>query len=61
MKGFCFYQSLEAAIEKYPKAACHHRHQEKAHVSPKKPLRGKLEENRGKTGGKPEENWRKTL
>ena len=61
MKGFWFYQSLEAAIEKYPKAACHHRHQEKAHVSPKKPLRGKLEENRGKTGGKPEENWRKTL
>ena len=45
MKGFCFYQSLEAAIEKYLKAACHVCHSE---------------ENWRKTGGKPEENQRKS-
>ena len=38
----------------------YHHHQEEARVSPKKPLRGKLDENQRKTGGKPEENWRKT-
>ena len=38
----------------------HHCHQEEARVSPKKPLRGKLEENRRKTGRKLEENRRKS-
>ena len=37
-----------------------HHHQEEARVSSKKPLRGKLDENRRKTGGKPDEKWRKT-
>ena len=47
MKGFCFYQSLEAAIEKYPKKSLRGKLEETG---------GKLEENWRKTGGKVEEN-----
>ena len=53
MKGFWFYQSLEAVIEKYPKAACHEK-------PPSSSRRSLSEENWKKTGGKPEENQRKS-
>ena len=53
MKGFCFYQSLEAAIEKCPKAACH----EKPPSSSRRSLCVTKETSQRKTGRKPEENW----
>ena len=55
MKGFCFYQSLEAAIEKYPKAVCH----EKPPSSSRRSPCVTKETSQRKTGRKPEENWRK--
>ena len=44
------HQSLEAAVEKYPKAACHEK--------PPSSSRNLSEENWKKSGGKLEENWR---
>ena len=68
MKGFCFYQSLEAAIEKYPKAVCHEKLPSSSRRSPcvtketsQRKTGRKPEENWRKPGGKPEENWSKTF
>ena len=55
-KGFFFYQSLEAAIEKYPKAACH----EKPPSSSRRSPCVTKETSQRKTGTKPGENWRKS-
>ena len=59
MKDFCFYQSLEAAVEKYPKAACHEKPPSSSRNLSEdnwKKNGGKLEKNRRKTGGKNFEN-----
>ena len=68
MKGFCFYQSLEAAIEKFPKAACHEKPPSSSIRSPcvtketsQRKTGRKPEENLWNTGGRPEEKWRKTF
>ena len=60
LKQGCFEKLSKSSLLEAAAIKKNHFHQEQAHLSPKKLLRGKLEKNWRKTGEKLEENWRET-